>query len=78
MTTPDPATIGVLSTAVAGMTTAIGILWKHVSQNFVVLNEKLDKSEKRLIDCESDRLAIWKELAQQVGKEVEELKGKSK
>jgi hypothetical protein len=59
MTSPDPATIGVLSTAIAGMTTAISILWKHVSNNFIALNEKLDRSEQRLIDCESDRLAIW-------------------
>ena len=75
MTSPDPATIGVLSTAIAGMTTAISILWKHVSQNFILLNEKLDKSEQRLIDCESDRLAIWKKLAEQSGKDIEELKG---
>lgn len=75
MTTPDPTTLTVLTAAITGMTTAIGVLWKQVTGHLVKIETKLDTTEKRLVDCESDRLAIWRRLAEQSGKEVEELKG---
>lgn len=75
MTTPDPATISVLAATITGMTTAIGVLWKQVTNHLGKIETKLDTTEKRLVDCESDRLAIWRRLAEQSGKEVEELKG---
>ena len=75
MTTPDPATISVLAATITGMTTAIGVLWRQVTGHLGKIETKLDTTEKRLVDCESDRLAIWRRLAEQSGKEVEELKG---
>ena len=75
MTTPDPTTLSVLMAAITGMTGAIGVLWKQVTGHLVKIETKLDTTEKRLVDCESDRLAIWRRLAEQAGKEVEELKG---
>ena len=75
MTTPDPTTLTVLTAAITGMTTAIGVLWKQVTGHLGKIETKLDTTEKRLVDCESDRLAIWRRLAEQAGKEVEELKG---
>ena len=75
MTTPDPATISVLAATITGLTTAIGVLWKQVTNHLGKIETKLDTTEKRLVDCESDRLAIWRRLAEQSGKEVEELKG---
>ena len=75
MTTPDPTTLSVLMAAITGMTGAIGVLWKQVTSHLTKIETKLDTTEKRLIDCESDRLAIWRKIAEQTGKEVEELKG---
>jgi hypothetical protein len=75
MTTPDPTTLSVLAATITGMTTAIGVLWRQVTGHLGKIETKLDTTEKRLVDCESDRLAIWRRLAEQAGKEVEELKG---
>ena len=75
MTTPDPTTISVLAATITGMTTAIGVLWRQVTGHLKLIEEKLGSAEKSLAECESDRLAIWRRLAEQAGKEVEELKG---
>ena len=78
MTTPDPTTISVLAATITGMTTAIGVLWRQVTGHLKLIEEKLGSAEKSLAECESDRLAIWRRLAEQAGKEVEELKGDAK
>ena len=75
MTTPDPTTISVLAATITGMTTAIGVLWRQVTGHLKLIEEKLGNAEKSLAECESDRLAIWRRLAEQAGKEVDELKG---
>lgn len=77
MTTPDPTTLSVLMAAITGMTGAIGVLWKQVTGHLTKIETKLDTTEKRLIDCESDRLAIWRKIAEQAGKPVEDVKGET-
>ena len=72
MTTPDPTMLAVLTALTPGMSTAIGVLWKQVMSHLKAIETKLNLTEKRLVDCESDRLAIWRKLAEQSGKEVDE------
>lgn len=67
MTTPDPTTIGMLLTAITGLGSAIGVLWRQVTRHLQVIEGKLS-------DCESDRLALWRQLAKQAGTDVEDLK----
>mgnify|MGYP003126920974 FL=1 len=74
MTTPDPTMLAVLTALTTGMSTAIGVLWKQVMSHLKAIETKLNLTEKRLVDCESDRLAIWRKLAEQSGKEVDEYK----
>ncbi len=69
MTTPDPTTIGMLLTAITGLGSAIGVLWRQVTRHLNVIEGKLS-------DCESDRLALWRQLAKQAGTDIEELKGR--
>ena len=78
MSSPDPTTIGLLVSAIGGMTTVIGILWKQVQGHFADIEKKLDLSEQRYLDCEQDRLRIWQKLAEQSGKDVQDLKGDTK
>jgi len=72
MTTPDPTMLAVLTALTTGMSTAIGVLGKQVMSHLKAIETKLNLTEKRLVDCESDRLAIWRKLAEQSGKEVDE------
>jgi len=67
-----------LVTAVGGMSGVIGILWKQVQGHFDDIEAKLNLAEKRYLDCEEDRLRIWKSIAEQTGKDVKELKGENK
>ena len=67
MTTPDPTTIGMLLTAITGLGSAIGVLWRQVTRHLQVIESKLS-------DCESDRLALWRQLARQAGTDIEDLK----
>lgn len=67
MTTPDPTTLGVLVTALTAMGGAIGVLWRQIQKHLAMIETKLK-------DCEDDRLALWRQLAQQAGTNVDELK----
>jgi len=75
MSAPDPTTIGMLVTAVGGMGGVIGILWRQVQGHFADIEAKLNLAEKRYLDCEEDRLHIWQKLAEQAGKDIDDLKG---
>ena len=66
-TTPDPTTLGVLVTALTGMGTAIGVLWRQIQKHLATIEEKLK-------DCETDRVELWKQLAKQAGTDVKALK----
>lgn len=74
MATPDPTTITMLGSACAAMGTVIGILWKQTQRHLTMIEEKLLHTEERLADCEDDRLKIWQRLAEQVGKNIDDLK----
>jgi len=67
----DPTTITILGGVVTGLSTAIGVLWKHISANIARL-------EALLLDCQADRERLWGQLAKQCGKDVSELKGDDK
>jgi hypothetical protein len=67
----DPTTITILGGVVTGLSTAIGVLWKHISAN-------IERLEGLLLDCQDDRERLWGQLAKQCGKDVSELKGDNK
>ena len=67
MTAPDPTTITIIGGMIASLTTAIGVLWRTVLSH-------IRSIEDRLGQCEDDRHALWKTLAEQAGKDVSELK----
>lgn len=67
MTTPDPTTLGVLATALTAMGGAVGVLWRQIMKHLGLI-------ERKLKDCEDDRIALWRQLAQQAGTNVDELK----
>ena len=75
VTTPDPTTITMLGSACAAMGTVIGILWKQTQRHLLRIENKLDDTEQKLVECESDRLKIWQRLAEQSGKKISEIKG---
>ena len=75
MTTPDPTTITMLGSACAAMGTVIGVLWKQTQRHLLRIETKLDETEQKLVECESDRLKIWQRLAEQSGKKISEIKG---
>ena len=63
--TVDPTTVGMLLTACGILGSAVGFLYKQQSQFHKDTSEKLR-------DCESDRVALWAELAKQAGRRVQE------
>lgn len=75
VTTPDPTTITMLGSACAAMGTVIGILWKQTQRHLLRIETKLDDTEQKLVECESDRLKIWQRLAEHSGKKISEIKG---
>jgi len=75
VTTPDPTTITMLGSACAAMGTVIGVLWKQTQRHLLRIETKLDETEQKLVECESDRLKIWQRLAEQSGKKISEIKG---
>ena len=75
VTTPDPTTITMLGSACAAMGTVIGVLWKQTQRHLLRIETKLDDTEQKLVECESDRLKIWQRLAEQSGKKISEIKG---
>lgn len=69
MTTQDPTFWTAIGGAFAALTTAIAVQWKTTMSH-------LSRVEKKLDECEDDRKELWVVIAQQAGKEVNELKGK--
>lgn len=67
MSAPDPTTLTILGSTIAGMGTAIGILWKTFMTHIM-------KVEEKLTECEDDRKELWMVIANQCGKDVSELK----
>ena len=67
LATVDPTTVGMLLTACGILGSAVGFLYKQQSQFHKDTSEKLR-------DCESDRVALWAELAKQAGRKIDELK----
>jgi hypothetical protein len=63
VTTPDPTTITMLGSACAAMGTVIGVLWKQTQRHLLRIETKLDETEQKLVECESDRLKIWQSRA---------------
>ncbi|MFZ9064807.1 MAG: hypothetical protein ACO22U_14315 [bacterium] len=68
MSTPDPTTLGVLVTALTGMSGAITVLWRQTMKHLGVTEARLERAEKLAEDCQQDRLEIWKALADQGNK----------
>jgi len=75
MTTPDPTTLGVLFTALTGMSGAITVLWRQTMKHLGVTEARLERAEKLAEDCQQDRLEIWKALAEQSNKTVNKNEG---
>jgi hypothetical protein len=67
LATVDPTTVGMLLTACGVLGSAVGFLYKQQSQFHKDTSEKLR-------DCESDRVALWAELAKQAGRKLDEFK----
>jgi hypothetical protein len=65
MSTPDPTTLGVLVTALTGMSGAITVLWRQTMKHLAVTEARVERAEKQAQACEEDRLEIWKALAKQ-------------
>lgn len=63
MTTPDPTTLGLLVTAITGMSGAIGVLWRQTMKHLSVTESRLEQAENKAEACDKDRLEIWKALA---------------
>ena len=70
MTTPDPTTLGLLATAITGMSGAITVLWRQTMKHLSVTESRLERAEKLAEDCQQDRLEIWKALAEQAKKQT--------
>lgn len=75
MTTPDPTTLGLLATAITGMSGAITVLWRQTMKHLGVTEARLERAEKLAEDCQQDRLMIWKALAEQSNRKQTENKG---
>lgn len=71
----DITQVGMLLGACATLGTVIGVLWKQMIAHFHSVDEKLDKTQEALSDCQEDRMQIWQTLAQQAGRTVDELRG---
>ena len=67
LATVDPTTVGMLLTACGILGSAVGFLYKQQA------SFHKDTSEK-LAQCESDRVALWAELAKQAGRKLEDFK----
>lgn len=69
----DVTQVGMLVGAVGALATVIGVLYRQVLRQFDSVNDRLDEAQKALSDCLDDRLQLWKTLAEQAGRPVEEL-----
>ena len=63
MSVPDPTTLGVLVTAITGMSGAITVMWRQTMKHLSVTEARLEEAEKKADICNDDRLEIWKALA---------------
>jgi Na+/glutamate symporter len=70
----DITQVGMLLAACATLGTVIGVLWKQMLTHFKGIDEKLDKAQEALADCQNDRLQIWQAIARQAGCQVNDLK----
>jgi hypothetical protein len=50
--------------AIIAMSGALGILWKVVLSGYKRLEHSYTKLEERTEQCEKDRLALWKKMAE--------------
>ena len=71
MTAPDPTTMGILASSIAGLIGAIGVLWKHIASHFARIENKLQ-------DCEDDRENLWRAIAANAGQPVDEIRQKGR
>tara|TARA_Y100000389_G_scaffold48812_1_gene44347 strand:- start:9433 stop:9669 length:237 start_codon:yes stop_codon:yes gene_type:complete len=63
MSVPDPTTLGLLATAVTGMSGAITVMWRQTMKHLSVTEARLEEAERKADVCNDDRLEIWKALA---------------
>jgi hypothetical protein len=70
MSTPDPTTLGLLVTAITGMSGAIGVLWRQTMKHLSVTEARLEQAELKADECNNDRIEIWKALANIKSKEL--------
>lgn len=74
MSTPDPTTIGMLLTAITGLGTAIGVLWRQVTKHFLLIEAKLSECERDRDRLHEDQTNLWRQLAKQAGQPVDDLR----
>lgn len=74
----DVTQVGMLVGAVGALATVIGVLYRQVLRQFDSVNDRLDEAQKALSDCLDDRLQLWKTLAEQSGRPVEELQDRNR
>lgn len=70
MSAPDPTTLGVLVTAITGLSGAIGVLWRQTMKHLAVTETRLEQAERKADECNDDRIEIWKALANLRSKEL--------
>ena len=70
----DITQVGMLLGACATLGGVIAALWRQMSHHFRRVEEKLETTQNALKDCQDDRTAIWRAIAQQAGCQVDELK----
>ncbi len=71
MTTNDPVFWTAMCGAFAAFSSAIAVQWKTTMSH-------LHRVETKLDECESDREQLWRTIATQCGKDVNELRGTDK
>jgi hypothetical protein len=67
MTTNDPVFWTAIGGAFAALSSAIAVQWKTTMSHLARVETKLD-------ECESDRFDLWRVLAKQAGKDIDEIK----
>jgi hypothetical protein len=70
----DITQVGMLLGACATLGGVIAALWRQMVAHFGRVEAKLDTTQEALKECQDDRTAIWRAIAQQAGCDVESLK----
>jgi|TARA_R110000851_G_scaffold262255_1_gene414797 Na+/glutamate symporter len=70
----DITQVGMLLGACATLGGVIAALWRQMVAHFGRVEAKLDTTQEALKECQEDRTAIWRAIAQQAGSSVEQLK----